>query len=327
VSTEFIDVIQLPPLPPPAGVQRDRVLWVPTILVVGFHLIALLAFFPWFFSWTGVFLAALGVFLCGSLGISLCYHRLLAHRGFRCPKWLEHGLVILGVCASQDTPARWVSVHRRHHQHADEQPDPHSPLVSFGWAHSGWMFARNKELDRLGIYERYAKDILRDRFYKQLERNSWQLWIVLLQAALFFGIGCCAELMLDGTGETAVQFGVSLLVWGLFVRTVVVWHQTWSVNSVTHLWGYRNYQTDEGSRNNLLVGYLSNGEGWHNNHHADPRSAKYGHRWWELDTTWLLIRLLVMLGFAWDVVTPDPRLAINARDNLITRAPVENFNE
>jgi stearoyl-CoA desaturase (delta-9 desaturase) len=92
------------------------------------------------------------------------------------------------------------------------------------------------------------------------------------------------------------------------VRTVVVWHQTWAVNSIAHLWGYRNYATDEDSRNNVLVGIISNGEGWHNNHHADPRSAKHGHRWWELDTTYLTIRLLTMLGLAKDVVTPNPRL-------------------
>ena len=98
----------------------------------------------------------------------------------------------------------------------------------------------------------------------------------------------------------------------MFVRTVVVWHQTWSVNSVTHLWGYRNYATDEDSRNNVLVGIVSNGEGWHNNHHADPRSAKHGHRWWELDMTYLTIRLLVMLGLARDVVMPNPRLVATA---------------
>src|SRR5215470_6422392 len=150
-------------LPPPAAV-RGRVLWIPAILVLSFHVMALLAFDPWFFSWTGLLLAVLGTFLCGSLGISLCYHRLLTHRGFRCPKWLEHGLAILGFCAVQDTPARWVAIHRRHHQYSDEQPDPHSPLVSFLWSHVGWIVMQNEELNRLGIYERYAKDLLQDRF-------------------------------------------------------------------------------------------------------------------------------------------------------------------
>jgi len=265
--------------------------------------------------------------LCGSLGISLCYHRLLTHRGFRCAKWLEHGLAILGFCAVQDTPARWVAVHRRHHQHADEQPDPHSPLVSFLWSHVGWIVMQNEELNRLGIYERYAKDLLQDRFYKRLERHGSQLSIILLQATLFFVTGFFAELAFGATLIAAFQFGSSLVIWGLFVRTVVVWHQTWAVNSVTHLWGYRNYATDEGSRNHPIVGYFSNGEGWHNNHHADPRSAKYGHRWWEVDTTWLFIRLLVLLGLAWDVVMPDPRLAARLSNNLATRGRIENLGE
>jgi len=300
------------PLPLPAAVSLNRVVWFPAIFLVGYHLLALLALLPWFFSWTGVILAIVGDYVFGVLGINLCYHRLLAHRGFRCPKWLEHTLAILGFCCLQDTPARWVAVHRRHHQHADEQPDPHSPLVNFLWGHMGWIVVENRELDRLGIYERYARDILRDPFYKRLERNLWQLWIILISWAVFFLGGFAASLMLGGTTMEAVQFGLSLLIWGVFVRTVAVWHQTWAVNSIAHRWGYRNYATDEDSRNNVFVGLISNGEGWHNNHHADPRSARHGHRWWEIDTTYLTIRLLVLLGLARDVVLPNPRLVAQA---------------
>jgi fatty-acid desaturase len=298
----------------PAAVSVRRILWFPALFLVSYHLLALLAFVPWFFSWTGVILFIVGVYVFGLLGINLGYHRLLAHRGFRCPKWFEYTLAILGICCLQDTPARWVAVHRRHHQHADEQPDPHSPLVNFLWGHMGWIVVENRELNRLGIYERYARDLLRQGFYKRLERNEWQLWIVLISWAVFFLGGFAASLMLGGTMLGAVQFGLSLLVWGVFARTVVVWHQTWAVNSITHLWGYRNYATDEDSRNNVFVGLISNGEGWHNNHHADPRSARHGHRWWELDTTYLTIRLLVMLGLAKDVVMPNPRLIAGAPD-------------
>jgi fatty-acid desaturase len=306
-------------LPLPATANMRRLVGFPTFFLVSFHLIALLALLPWFFSWTGVVLAIVGDYLFGVLGINVCYHRLLTHRGFKCPKWFEHTLAILGLCCVQDTPARWVAVHRRHHQHADEQPDPHSPLVNFFWGHMGWIFVENEELDRLKIYERYSKDLLRDRFYKGLERSPWQLWVVLLSCAAFFLGGFLSALALGGTTMDAVQFGASVLVWGVFVRTVVVWHQTWAVNSITHLWGYRNYATDEGSRNNLFVGIISNGEGWHNNHHADPRSAKHGHRWWELDTTYLTIRLFVMLGLAHDVVMPSPTLVQRTADRLATR--------
>jgi len=200
-----------------------------------------------------------------------------------------------------------VAVHRRHHEHADEQPDPHSPLVSFFWAHIGWIVVENRELNRLGIFERYARDLLRERFYKRLERPFWQSLVVFGSWAAFFLAGFLAELATGGTVLAAFQLGASLLVWGVFVRTVVVWHQTWAVNSVTHLWGYRNYATGERSRNNVFVGLLSNGEGWHNNHHAYPRSAKHGHLWWEVDTTYLLLRLMRMVGLVRDLSMPNPR--------------------
>ncbi|MEA2740525.1 MAG: sn stearoyl-lipid 9-desaturase, partial [Acetobacteraceae bacterium] len=158
-------------LPLPAAVDRHRIVWSYAITVGIYHLVALLALLPWFFSWTGAILAMLGLYVFGSLGINLCYHRLLTHRGLVCPKWLEHGFAILGVCSMQDTPARWVAVHRRHHEHADRRDDPHSPLVNFLWGHVGWMLVENRDLVRLGIYDRYAKDILRDPFYRRLERT------------------------------------------------------------------------------------------------------------------------------------------------------------
>lgn len=316
-------------LPPPEGTLPPRVDWTYAGVVAFYHLVALLAFLPWFFSWTGVVLAILGHYFFGALGISLCYHRLLTHRGFVVPKWLEHTFAVLGICCVQDTPARWVAIHRRHHQHADEQSDPHSPLVSFFWGHMGWLFVENRELNRLGIYDRYAKDILRDRFYVAVERNFLYLWINLASWALFFGAGFIAELLMGGTPASAAQFGASLLVWGVFVRTVTHMHATWAVNSVTHRFGYRNYETDEGSRNHMLVGLISHGEGWHNNHHADPRSARHGHRWWEFDLTWLTIRFLQATGLAERVVTPSPHLvAANASGGaLATRGRVEQTAE
>jgi stearoyl-CoA desaturase (delta-9 desaturase) len=296
------------PLPLPAGIRKHRILWVPLLLIGGYHLGALLAFFPWFFSWTGVALLIAGDFVFGVLGINLCYHRLLTHRGFQCSKRFEHFLAVLGFCCLQDSPARWVAIHRRHHQHADEQPDPHSPLVAFLWGHMGWIIIDNPELHWSSIYDRYARDVLKDPFYRRMERGYWRLWVLLVPAFAFFGVGFLASLVFGGTWLEAVQFGSSLLVWGVFLRVVVVWHQTWAVNSFAHLWGYRNYATDEGSRNNVFVGLISNGEGWHNNHHADPRSARHGHRRWEIDTTYLTIRGLMRLGLVRNVVTPDPRL-------------------
>jgi fatty-acid desaturase len=292
----------------PAAVDRRRIVWSYAVTVGLYHLIATLAVLPWLFSWTGVVLAVLGLYVFGSLGINLCYHRLLTHRGLVCPKWLEHGFAMLAVCSMQDTPARWVAVHRRHHEHSDRQDDPHSPLVAFLWGHVGWMLVENRDLVRLGIYERYAKDILRDPFYRRMERTLLYPAVLFGSWAVFFLGGFAAGLLGGGSVGEAAQFGTSLLIWGVFVRTVVVWHITWSVNSLAHLWGYRSYDTGEQSRNNWFVALISNGEGWHNNHHADPRSAAHGHRWWEIDVVFTTVRVLEAMGLATKVCRPDARL-------------------
>ena len=311
----------------PEGTQPLRINRIDATGIVGVHLLALLAFVPWFFSWTGVVLMFLGMYIFGGLGIGLCFHRLLAHRAAICPKWLEHTFAILGVCSLQDTPARWVATHRRHHEHADTQPDPHSPLVDFFWSHIGWLVVRNRELTRLTLSERYAKDILRDPFYARLERRFWWFRIVLMSWAAFFIAGFLAELVRGGGVLQALQFGLSVLVWGVFVRTVAVWHVVWSVNSVTHLWGYRNYETDESSRNNVIIGILGYGEGWHNNHHAHPRSARHGHLWWELDLTWQTIRLLAALGLARKVVLPPPGALARQTRSPVLAATVQRASD
>jgi fatty-acid desaturase len=310
----------------PTASQPLRIAWIDAIGLATVHILALLAFVPWFFSWTGVIVAFVGLYVFGTLGISLCFHRLLTHRAFVCPRWLEHSLAILGLCCLQDTPARWVAIHRQHHHHADDQPDPHSPLVHFLWAHVGWMIIRSRDTTRLRVVSRYAKDILRDPFYARLEQNFFWAWLVLLSWCGFFAVGFLAELLCGGSAMDALQFGLSILVWGVFVRTVLVWHVTWSINSVTHLWGYRNYETDDSSRNNFVIGIISNGEGWHNNHHAYPQSARHGHLWWEFDLTWLAIRLLAALGLVRDVITPPstawPQRVIPVANAVPASAPV-----
>jgi stearoyl-CoA desaturase (delta-9 desaturase) len=288
-----------------AAVPRRKIAWRYTLVLIGVHLAAAFAFVPWFFSWTGVILAVIGLHLFGIIGITVCYHRLLTHRAFACPKWVEHTLAVIGLLGMQDAPARWVAVHRLHHQHADDARDPHSPVESFWWSHIGWMLVEHPELTRYGIYERYAKDILRDRFYIFMERRIG--WIMLASWLAFYLGGFLFVLASGGALMQAVQFGASLLVWGVFVRVVASWHVAWSINSVAHCFGYRNYETDERSRNNLVVGLLSGGEGWHNNHHADPRSARFGHRWFELDAGYRVIRLLEMCGLVCNVILPHGR--------------------
>ncbi len=290
---------------PETTVAPMRVRWRYAIGIPLVHLLACLAFVPWLFSWWGVAAALLGLYVFGTLGINLCYHRLLTHQGLVVPKWLEHTFAILGVCTLQDTPTCWVAMHRLHHQHSDEQPDPHSPLVSLLWGHCGWLMFTNRDFLNLNYYERFARDLLRDPFYLALERHGNWLRIYLGSMLMFFLVGLAIGWPTGGSAMAGVQLGLSLVVWGVFVRTVLTWHITWSVNSVTHVWGYRRYATRDSSRNNVLVGLLSNGEGWHNNHHADQRAAAHGHTWWEFDVTWLTIRVLEQLGLVTSVVRPQ----------------------
>ena len=290
-------------LPLPIGVSQRRINWRYAFPVGTYHLLVLLAFVPWFYSATGVALAVIGIYVFGVTGMNLCYHRLLAHRSFSCPLWLEHTLAILAVCCLEDTPARWVATHRLHHHRSDEQADPHSPMVNLFWSHTGWLFLENTDVGCNVARDRYARDIVRDRFYRWIERNV--LGIILTQSVVFFAAALLIELALGGSTGEAVQFGASVWLWGVVVRTVLVWHFTWSVNSFSHVFGYRNYETSDNSRNNAWVAIIANGEGWHNNHHAEPSSACNQRHWWEIDLTYQLLRLLVLLGLAWDVQLPQ----------------------
>jgi stearoyl-CoA desaturase (delta-9 desaturase) len=197
-----------------------------------------------------------------------------------------------------------VATHRLHHNESDEEPDPHSPLVSFLWGHMGWLLLENRAARSASAYERYARDVLRDPFYMRLQRSLVPVWIYLAHAMVYYVVGVAAGWWLTGTALGAFQFGMSVVVWGVFLRTVFVWHISWSVNSLSHMFGYRNYETNENSRNNWFVALITSGEGWHNNHHADPASASNAHRWYEIDLMWMIIRGLEMCGLATEVIRP-----------------------
>lgn len=303
-------------------------------VVTGVHVAALAVLSQWLFSWTGVVLAAVGVYVFGTLGINACFHRLLSHRSYKCPLWFEHLLAVLGVCCLQKTPGQFVATHRAHHQYSDEDGDPHSPLISFFWGHMGWVFVENPQFSNAATYDNYARDIFRDPFYLRLERNVLWLWLYVTQAVLFylvgFGIGWLGP---EGSLTAGVQFGLSLLVWGVFLRTVLVWHITWSVNSIGHVWGYRNYETRDQSRNSLLIGLISNGDGWHNNHHADQRAAAHGHKWWEPDVTYLTLMGLQLCGLVWDLVpvgtsqSPHENLPMKPTKQIPSRPPSETLRK
>jgi len=190
-----------------------------------------------------------------------------------------------------------------HHQFSDKEDDPHSPLVSFLWAHMEWMLTEKKNRSWLVTYDKYAPDLIRDRFFLALDRKGTWFFVWVAHTALFFVAGLViGTLMPGGTLIGGLQFGLSLLVWGALVRTVVVWHITWSVNSLSHVAGYRNYETSDASRNNWIVALLAMGEGWHNNHHAEPNSAAAGHRWWEFDPAYCVIYGLSLVGLVYDII-------------------------
>ncbi len=287
----------------PEPVQPYQVNWLYAGTIGLVHLLALLALIPYCFSWTGVIVMLIGVHVFGQ-GITIGYHRLLTHRSFRTPTWVEHIFAILGICCLEDTPVRWVVIHRMHHVDSDEQPDPHTPLVNFLWSHMGWLMYRNRATHSMSATEKFGKDLLRDPFYMKLEKRPiLQFYIVYIQLMIYFVAGFIAGWFYGGLAS-AIQLGVSLVVWGVFVRTVAVWHITWSVNSLSHMFGYRNYHTGEESRNNWLVALLTVGEGWHNNHHQDPSAATVQHRWWEFDISYYEIKILEKLGLASDVIVP-----------------------
>jgi stearoyl-CoA desaturase (delta-9 desaturase) len=271
-------------------------------VIVLIHLLALTALTPYLFVWWGVLLVWAGNFVFGSLGINLGYHRMLTHGAVRFPRFLERLWVLLGVCSLEGSPLWWACTHRLHHQYSDRPGDPHSPRDSFYWGHMGWIYTADPRRQMLDFYARYVPDLLSDRFLRWLHRKQhwflvWLLHVVIL-AIICVGVASA----IDSQPQAMLQLALQLFVWGVLVRTVYVWHITWLVNSAAHRWGYRTYATSDDSRNNWWVALLTNGEGWHNNHHAAPRACSQGHRWWEVDLTFTFVRFLQRLGLAWDVV-------------------------
>lgn len=294
-------------IPKPVGVNsQSRILWEYVVPVIVFHLLIPVALTSYFFSWWGVLFLPIGNYIFTSMGIGAGYHRLLTHRGFDCPKWFEYLLATLGVCSFQDSPARWVLVHRVHHQHSDHQPDPHTPRVSGFWSHMGWMFIDNRDLSTAAAYDRYCRDLMRDKYYMWLQRGVNWVLVYFVHALLFLAGGVGLAFLLTEPGGR-LQFVSQFFMWTVIMRTVYTWHVTWAINSAAHMWGYQNYDTREDSRNNWLFALLTNGEGWHNNHHADPRSAQHGHRWWEFDMTYLTLATLEKIGLVKNLVRPNSK--------------------
>jgi stearoyl-CoA desaturase (delta-9 desaturase) len=251
--------------------------WSNLIFLIVAHVTAVAALF--FISWPAVITAVVLYWVGGSLGIGMGFHRLLTHRAYKVPKPVEYFLAVCGTLALEGGPIQWVVTHRIHHAKADRPGDPHTPRDGGWWAHIGWILWGTAQNHDQATLAHYAPDLVKDRFYRWLNTYFYVPLIFVGAALLFFG-------------------GWGVLLWGLSVRLILALHATWLVNSATHLWGKTRFETGDNSRNTWWVALVTFGEGWHNNHHAHPTSARHGLHWYEFDLNWLGIRGLQFLGLA-----------------------------
>ncbi len=268
-----------------AATREHGLSW-PTLLAIAlFHLGALAALFC--FSWQRLLVAAVIYVLAINVGIGMCYHRLLTHRGYQTPKWIEYCMTACGTLALEGGPIFWVATHRVHHQLSDQPGDPHTPRDGGWWAHTGWILFGESLHAQTKALARYAPDLHRDRVHVWLSQYHWL-------SVLFSGLALWAGGWWAGGWKNAV----GMVLWGVFLRVTVGLHATWLVNSATHLWGSRRFATRDNSRNSWWVALLTGGEGWHNNHHAHPVSARHGLAWYEADPNFWGIWLLAKVGLA-----------------------------
>jgi stearoyl-CoA desaturase (delta-9 desaturase) len=260
-----------------AAAKHERLNWTTTIVMSLFHVGAIAALFV--FSWKALFVALFLYWVTVGLGISLGYHRLHTHRSYKIPKLLEYFFAVCGASTLEGGPIFWVATHRIHHQKSDQEGDPHSPHDGAWWSHVGWILVGEAKHNNTAMMSKYAPDLAKDRFYVWLNNYHWVP--VLALAVVLFAMG-----------------GLPFVLWGMCVRIVVGLHATWLVNSATHMWGSRRFATRDDSKNNWWVALLTFGEGWHNNHHAHPTSARHGLAWYEFDLSWIELKVLKSLGIA-----------------------------
>ncbi|HEY0701549.1 MAG TPA: acyl-CoA desaturase [Candidatus Acidoferrales bacterium] len=263
--------------------------WFTTSIMVMFHIGAIAALF--YFTWGALAVSVLLWWVSMSLGIGMGYHRLLVHRGYKTPKWVEYFLTVCATLTLEGGPIFWVATHRMHHKYADQEGDPHSPVDGTWWSHMGWIVMGESLHHDTTTLARFVPDLAKDKFH---------VWITKYNYVPVIALG----LLLLAVG------GLPWLLWGIFLRTVFGLHATWFVNSATHSWGTRRFETHDHSTNSWWVALLTCGEGWHNNHHAHPVSARHGMKWYEIDFNWYGIWALKKLGLAHSVYSAAARVAL-----------------
>jgi len=270
--------------------QAARIDWLRAVPFIGMHLACVAVL------WVGVspiaLIVALALYAVRMFAISGFYHRYFSHRTFRTSRVLQFVFALIGASSVQRGPLWWAAHHRNHHRHADTAADPHSPGVhGFWWSHAGWFLTRGgfrTDWSRIPDLARYPELRWLDRY---------DTVVPVLLAVALFGVGALLERVAPHLGASGPQ----LLVWGFFVSTVVLFHATVTINSLAHRFGRRRFDTRDDSRNNLWLALLTFGEGWHNNHHFFPGTARQGFRWWEIDLTWYGLRAMALLGLVRDL--------------------------
>ena len=289
--------------PPPDSPWTHKLVMGTAVVVPFIGFLAAVALM-WSVGWMGwLYLALMLCFWAiTSLGITVGFHRLLSHRSFDTYRWVRAVWTALGALSVEGSPLIWCAVHRRHHAYSDLEGDPHSPhlhgggiweaVKGFAYAHTGWLFTGYWTSPQL---KKYIPDLLSDRMLVWVDK-IYYVWVLL---------SLLAPAAIAGLITMSWQGALLGLVWGGLVRIFMTHHITWSINSVCHLFGSRQYDSRDQSRNNAICGILAFGEGWHNNHHAFPTSARHGLAWWQFDSSWLVIRGMEMLGLAWNLRVPS----------------------
>ena len=274
--------------------------WYNMIPFIIIHVGLLFAITAW--SWQG-FVAMLVLYvITGMFGVCIGFHRLLTHGSFETYPWVRRLCALVGGWSGEGSALFWSAVHRMHHQFSDKPGDPHSPVLDgFFRSHVGWFLRKEKDIFKKVIEDYAPRELRKDRVIHFLHRHNAGLHAI--PAGLLLLIGWCV-------GGWYIAW--SMFVWGMFVRMVIVWHITWCVNSATHLWGYRNYETNDQSKNLWWVGLLAFGEGWHNNHHRYQKSAKHGHKWWEIDMAYWGIKFLSIIRLAWNIHGPPKKETVTS---------------
>ena len=283
-------------LPAAAAFER-RVEWVRTLPFIGMHAMCLGVI--WVGTSKTAIVVAIGLYVVRMLAITGFYHRYFSHRTFRTSRALQFVFALLVTMAVQRGPLWWAAHHRHHHAHADDEDDSHSPSQhGFWWSHVGWFMNRSNFRTRSEL----VQDLARYPELRFLDRFDVIAPIGLAVLLYFGGAELAARRPDLGTS------GAQLLIWGFFISTVVLYHATFTVNSLAHAFGRRRYATRDRSRNNWMLALLTFGEGWHNNHHHFPGSVRQGFYWWEIDLTYYVLRALAACGLIWDLKTVPARI-------------------